>query len=164
VPAGDRATEIHAGVAPLWRRLLAFFIDGSAIAVVLALYLWAASAITGFKTPISQLAGLDSFVARVHALQPILLPGVVLGLVIALAYSAAFAVLLDGRTLGRLMAGIRLVDRRGVAPSPTRAVIRALLAVLSFALFLGGFWLALFDRRGQTLHDKLTSTFVVRPG
>ncbi|RYZ38766.1 MAG: RDD family protein, partial [Myxococcaceae bacterium] len=27
----------------------------------------------------------------------------------------------------------------------------------------GGFWMALFDRRGQTLHDKLTSTFVVQP-
>jgi uncharacterized RDD family membrane protein YckC len=83
--------------------------------------------------------------------------------VIAIAYSAAFAVLMNGRTFGRLMAGIRLVDRTGLPPSPTRAVIRALLAGVSFALFLGGFWLALFDRRGQTLHDKLTSTFVVRP-
>jgi uncharacterized RDD family membrane protein YckC len=138
-------------------------VDGIAIVAVLALYLGVASAIAGFKSPTTQLSGLDRFVARAHALQPILLPGAILGLVIAVAYSAAFAVLLDGRTLGRLIAGIRVVDRSGVTPSPTRAVIRALLSTLSFAFFLGGFWLALFDRRGQTLHDKLTSTFVVRP-
>lgn len=163
LPESVDTHDIQADVAPLWRRLLAWAVDGIAIAGVLALYLWIASAITGFKSPASQLSGLDRFVARLHALQSILLPGAVLGLVIALAYSAAFAVLLDGRTLGRLVAGIRLVDRSGVAPSPTRAVIRALLSTLSFGLFLGGFWLALFDRRGQTLHDKLTSTFVIRP-
>ena len=37
-----------------------------------------------------------------------------------------------------------------------------MLSLLSFALFLSGFWLALFDRHGQTLHDKLTKTFVVK--
>jgi uncharacterized RDD family membrane protein YckC len=40
--------------------------------------------------------------------------------------------------------------------------VRAALSLASFGLFLSGFWLALFDRRGQTLHDKLTSTFVVQ--
>ena len=59
--------------------------------------------------------------------------------------------------------GLRLVDTHGLAPAPTRAIVRALLSVVSFGLFLGGFWMALFDRRGQTLHDKLTSTFVVQP-
>jgi hypothetical protein len=42
-------------------------------------------------------------------------------------------------------------------------VVRALLSLISAGAFLGGFWLAIFDRRGQTLHDKLTRTFVVRP-
>jgi uncharacterized RDD family membrane protein YckC len=54
------------------------------------------------------------------------------------------------------------VDDSGAAPGPARALVRAALALVSFALFLAGFWLALFDRRGQTLHDKLTRTFVVR--
>ena len=73
------------------------------------------------------------------------------------------AFLWNGRTLGRLLLGLRLVDTHGVAPAPGRAIVRAILASLSFVLFLGGFWMALFDRRGQTLHDKLTSTFVVQP-
>ncbi len=155
--------QVQALVAPLWRRIIAWLLDGMAIAGVLGLYLWVASAIAGASASHSRLSGIDRWVARAHALQPVIIPGIVLGVVIALAYSAAFAVLLDGRTFGRLLAGIRLVDKSGLPPSPTRAVIRALLSAVSFALFLGGFWLALFDRRGQTLHDKLTSTFVVRP-
>ena len=155
--------QVQALVAPLWRRIIAWLLDGMAIASVLGLYLWVASAIAGGSASHSRLSGIDRWVARAHVLQPVIIPGIVLGVVIALAYSAAFAVLLDGRTFGRLLAGIRLVDKSGLPPSPTRAVIRALLSAVSFALFLGGFWLALFDRRGQTLHDKLTSTFVVRP-
>ena len=155
--------EFHASVAPLWRRALAFAVDGATISGIAAVYLWVASTVAGASGSAARLSGLDRWAARAQALQPIIIPGVLLGVVIAIAYSAAFAVLMNGRTFGRLMAGIRLVDRTGLPPSPTRAVIRALLAAVSFALFLGGFWLALFDRRGQTLHDKLTSTFVVRP-
>jgi len=150
-------------VAPLWRRALAFAVDGATISGIAVVYLWVASTVAGASGSVARLSGLDRWAARAQALQPIIIPGILLGVVIALAYSAAFAVLMNGRTFGRLMAGIRLVDRTGLPPSPTRAVIRALLAGVSFALFLGGFWLALFDRRGQTLHDKLTSTFVVRP-
>jgi uncharacterized RDD family membrane protein YckC len=67
-----------------------------------------------------------------------------------------------GQTLGRKLTGIQLVDRSGLPPLPTRAVIRAVLAGFSFLFFFAGYWLALFDRKGQTLHDKLTRTYVVR--
>ena len=82
--------------------------------------------------------------------------------VLAMAYAAAFAVLRAGATPGRSLMRIRLIDRNGASPSPARTIFRAILSCVSFASFLGGIWLALFDRRGQTLHDRLTSTFVVR--
>ncbi|HME92151.1 MAG TPA: RDD family protein [Myxococcaceae bacterium] len=154
--------EVQAQVAPVWRRLVAFFVDGIAISAIGALYLWAAFSIAGASGSPLRLSGIDRWVERIAAIQWAIISGLVLATLIALAYSAAFAVLWNGRTLGRLLAGVRLVDRSGLPPSPTRAVVRALLSAVSFALFLGGFWLALFDRRGQTLHDKLTSTFVVR--
>ena len=155
--------EVHAQVAPVWRRLVAFFVDGVAISAIVALYLWAAFSIAGASASPLRLSGIDRWVERIAAIQWAIFVGLVLATLIALAYSAAFAVLWNGRTLGRLLAGTRLIDRSGLPPSPTRAVVRALLSAVSFGLFLGGFWLALFDRRGQTLHDKLTSTFVVRP-
>jgi resuscitation-promoting factor RpfA len=156
--------EIHARPASLWRRLLSFSIDTAAIAGVALLYILLASSIAGLKTPSSQgLTPLDSIAAWMHALKSVLLPGVFLLLVLATVYCAVAAFLWNGRTLGRLLLGLRLVDTHGLAPAPSRAIVRAMLSVLSFGLFLGGFWMALFDRRGQTLHDKLTSTFVIQP-
>jgi uncharacterized RDD family membrane protein YckC len=156
-------TEIHARPASLWRRLLAFTIDATAITAVAGVYLVLASSIAGLQVPETGLSGLDALVLRARALEPILLPGAFLVLVLALVYCAVAAFLWKGRTLGRRLLGLRLVDTSGLAPAPGRAVVRALLATLSFGLFLAGYWMALFDRRGQTLHDKLTSTFVVQP-
>ncbi|MCP3058464.1 RDD family protein [Myxococcus sp. K38C18041901] len=154
--------EVHARPASLWRRLLSFSVDTAAIGGVAALYITLASSVTGMK-PEAGLSGLDGFVAWLRALHTVLLPGFFLVLVLALVYCAVAAFLWNGRTLGRLLLGLRLVDTHGLAPAPGRAIVRAMLASLSFVLFLGGFWMALFDRRGQTLHDKLTSTFVVQP-
>jgi uncharacterized RDD family membrane protein YckC len=164
VAASTGDNEIHARPASLWRRLLSFTIDAASIVGVATLYITLASSITGVKMPSSQgLTALDSIAAWMHALKSVLLPGAVLLLVLAAAYCAIAAFLWNGRTLGRLALGLRLVDTHGVAPAPTRAILRAMLSLLSFGLFLGGFWMALFDRRGQTLHDKLTSTFVIQP-
>jgi uncharacterized RDD family membrane protein YckC len=156
--------EVHARPAQLWRRLLSFTVDTTAIVGVALLYILLASSIAGVKSPSSQgLTALDSIAAWMHALKSVLLPGIFLLLVLATVYCAVAAFLWNGRTLGRLLLGLRLVDTHGLAPAPSRAIVRALLSVVSFGLFLGGFWMALFDRHGQTLHDKLTSTFVIQP-
>ncbi|MBJ6761241.1 RDD family protein [Myxococcaceae bacterium JPH2] len=164
VPTTPGVEEVHARPASLWRRVLSFSVDTAAIGAVAAAYITLASSVAGVKAPHQAgLTGLDAFVAWLRALHTVLLPGMVLMLVLATAYCAVAAILWNGRTLGRLLLGLRLVDTHGLAPAPGRAILRAMLASLSFFLFLGGFWMALFDRRGQTLHDKLTSTFVVQP-
>lgn len=80
----------------------------------------------------------------------------------SVGYGFVFSSGLQGRTLGRLLFGLHLVDARGRPPQLSRALARAVLSLMSFGLVLSGFWLALVDRKGQTLHDKLTGTFVVR--
>jgi uncharacterized RDD family membrane protein YckC len=156
--------EVRARPAALWQRITAFIVDGALVGCVLALYVGLAAALINPHAPTTQLSGIDGVMARVHQLSSVLAPCVALALVLGLAYTAAFALLWNGRTPGRRLLGIRLVDRTGLAPTPGRAITRAALSVVSFVPFLAGFWLALFDRRGQTLHDKLTQTFVVRPG
>ncbi len=155
---------MHASPATLWRRCLAALVDLIAVGSVVSLYFTVAAAVTGAAAPASNPGGLDGLMQQLHAWHALLLPGAVLAAVLALTYTAVFAFLWEGRTLGRWLLGIRLVDLSGHPPTPTRAVARAALSALSFVLLLGGYWLALFDRRGQTLHDKLTSTFVVRLG
>ena len=82
---------------------------------------------------------------------------------LALAYSWLFAAL-GGRTPGMWLAGLRLVRQDGGAPetvSVARALARAALALLSVLPGAFGFVLALFDKRGQTLHDKLAGCLVI---
>jgi len=79
----------------------------------------------------------------------------------AVAYSWLFTAL-GGRTPGLALAGLRLESKRGGTLSIGGALARALLAVLSAALGLAGFALALVDLRGQTLHDKLCGAVLVR--
>ncbi len=127
----------------------------------------------GYTALTAKVAGIEPGPARggpldvaahlLHAWSPVLLPAAGVMVAVALVYTALFAMLWSGRTPGRFVSGIRLVDRRGAPPGPVRALLRAVLAQLSWALLLGGFWWGLFDRRGQTLHDKLTRTFVVQP-
>lgn len=140
--------DVLATPASLWRRSFAWVFDLIVIAAVVGGFFAAALAVIGKPSP--------------SLLLSVALPG--LGVVgfVAFVYTTLFAFLWRGRTPGRRLLGIHLVDASGHAPNAGRALVRAALSLASFTLFLSGFWLALFDRRGQTLHDKLTSTFVVR--
>jgi resuscitation-promoting factor RpfA len=149
--ASDQAAvegDVLAKPASLWRRSFAWLLDLTVIATVVSSFFAAALAAIGRPSP--------------SLLLSVAVPA--LGVVgfVAFVYTTLFAFLWKGRTPGRRLLGIHLVDATGHAPRAGRALIRAALSLASFALFLSGFWLALFDRRGQTLHDKLTSTFVVR--
>ncbi len=163
-PQAPAVRDVRARPASLWRRAGALLSDTAIVGGVLYLFLWLALLLV--RPPAwhrAQLPGLDGVVARLHAVQGVLPFALVLGVLLAVVYSSVYGFLWGGRSPGRFLFGIRLVDKRGLAPGPGRAVARALLAVVSFGLCLAGFWLSLFDRRGQTLHDKLTRTFVVRP-
>jgi resuscitation-promoting factor RpfA len=144
----SEAVDVLAAPASLWRRTCAWLLDLAVIAVVVAAFFGAALAVIGRPSP--------------SLLLSVAVPA--LGVVgfVAFVYTTLFAFLWHGRTPGRRVLGIHLVDASGHAPRAGRALVRAALSLASFGLFLSGFWLALFDRRGQTLHDKLTSTFVVQ--
>ena len=85
---------------------------------------------------------------------------VALFVVTAVAY-AALLTALCGRTPGMVLAGHHLRRLDGSAPTTSEAMLRAALALPSAALGLFGFTLALFDRRGQSLHDKLSGCITV---
>ena len=72
----------------------------------------------------------------------------------AVAYSFVF-VALGGRTPGMALAGLRVRTLYRDDATPGLAFLRALLSLFSALLGFFGFSLALFDARGQTLHDKL---------
>ncbi len=69
----------------------------------------------------------------------------------------------SGQTIGKRLLGIRVVDfATGAGIDHVRALGRSIGRLLSgFILGLGYLWM-LWDRDGQTWHDKLASTTVVR--
>lgn len=159
---GARPHEVHATPAPLLRRLGAFLIDAAIVLGIAFIFLFVAATVAGVKAPPTPYGGFDKLIHLSRAFESVLKPTLGLAVVLALLYSTVFAIIWNGRTLGRRVLGVQLVDGSGLPPTPVRAAVRSLLSLVSFALFLGGFWLALFDRHGQTLHDKLTGTFVIR--
>ncbi len=152
--------EIHAEPGGALAQLGAWLVDAIVLCALFALYLFAAQAIAG-RIPPSDQTGLDWLVDRAVAWRVVLMLGAGLLAVLSFVYSSLFHAL-GGRTLGKRLFGLTLVDSSGQPPPLARSAIRSLLAFVSAGLLLMGFVLMLFDRKGQALHDKLTGTFVVR--
>jgi len=136
-------------------------VDGALIALISALFV----ALAALQLGASKLAPLGAqsweswadgllFAHRLPVLWALLCAALALG------YSWLFAAL-GGRTPGARLAGLRLQREDGFPLDPLQALLRAALAIPSAALGLFGFVLALFDPRGQTLHDKLSRSLLV---
>ena len=129
------------GQKPTASRLAAWLID----AVLLA------TCCTGFVYLAGRACRVTYWFDFVRDTSPLL--ATMLGL-LAVAYSFVFVVL-RGQTPGMAAAGLRVTTLHGDDPTPIEAFLRALLSLPSAFLGFSGFTLALFDARGQTLHDKL---------
>jgi len=137
-----RARAAPARLASRTRRILGWAIDLGLLVSLLAGHVVLAARLAG--TPHQRFSPVLA--------APLL--WLALGCGLALAWSWTF-VALWGRTPGMALTGQRLRMLHGGAPTPMTALVRALLAVLCGAPGLFGFVVALFDARGQTLHDKL---------
>jgi uncharacterized RDD family membrane protein YckC len=170
VPAQEMATgrvdplEIIAYPAPLWRRVLALVIDTVLLLALLTIVSVVVLILGKAPRLPDGLSVLDMLAVRLHDSPKLCTAVAVMGLGIATSYATLFAASFKGRTLGRTLLDITLVDKRGATPTPVRALFRGVFSVVSFMALFAGFWWSLFDRRGQTLHDKLSATYVVRFG
>lgn len=67
---------------------------------------------------------------------------------------------LFGRTVGKLVLGVRVVDSRGQRPGFIQSAVRAFGYLLSSIFLLGFIWIGLTPRR-RGWHDHLARTWVV---
>jgi uncharacterized RDD family membrane protein YckC len=75
-------------------------------------------------------------------------------------YLVAFTA--GGQTLGKMVAGIKVVGMRGTTVDVGRAVLRSLIWLALAAPAGLGFLTAFFNREHRGLHDQLAGTRVVR--
>lgn len=85
-----------------------------------------------------------------------------LGILIGLAYYVYLEGSPSGQTVGKKVMNIRIVDSESGGPiGYGRAVLRYFARILSaIPCLLGYFWM-LWDKNGQTWHDKITTDVVV---
>ncbi len=70
--------------------------------------------------------------------------------------------LLNGRTIGKVLLGVRVVGANGERITFGKALVRSLMKIVSiYVLFLGCLWVV-WDGRKQGWHDKVAGTLVVR--
>ena len=89
--------------------------------------------------------------------------GTLLNIVLGLLYFTLMIGLVNGKTIGGMALGIRVVSAdSGGSVGIGKALIRAIVAYVSgLVIALGYLWM-LWDRNKQTWHDKAAGTYVVR--
>ena len=141
------ATVAYAG---FWRRFLALLIDGIILGVVggiLASVLGLGSGSSG--------DGSVSFNFGTG--------GTLLNFVLGLIYFTLMIALVNGKTIGGMVLGIRVVPADGGARVGIgKALIRAVVAYVSGLVIVLGYLWMLWDRNKQTWHDKAAGTYVVK--
>lgn len=119
--------------ASVWKRFFAFLID----AAVFAVLFWALAQV------------MDNV-----SLSVVLL--VLVWLYYALLESSPVQA-----SLGKIIMGIKVVDRRGRRLSFWQATERILSKLITNITFYFGFFIAAFDRQKQTLHDRISHSAVI---
>lgn len=143
--------------APPVRRAAAWAVDGALLALA------AAGLPGGLLASTGAFRGAGSIAAAIAGGLPIVLPSLAFVLVAALVY-ATVAHALAGATLGKRLAGIRVVGPDGRPPDPATSARRSAWALLSLALGGAGLLPALVTPSRRALHDLLAGTRVVIAG
>lgn len=141
------ATVAYAG---FWRRFLALIIDGIILGVVGGIL----ASVLGLG---SGSAGGGS--ARFNFGTG----GTLLNIIIDLIYFTLMIGLVNGKTLGGMALGIRVVPADGSGSvSIGKALIRTIVAYVSGIVFALGYLWMLWDSNKQTWHDKAAGTYVIK--
>ena len=158
----EELTKAPSSLPLVWARMGAGVIDLGAVSL-LTLFALGAGVVAFGPQRLAPLAerGLDYVVDGLFVGRGLGL--FVLGLfaLFAVVYSALGHFLL-GRTVGKAVMGLELVDRRGRAPTPGEALARSVAWGVGIVPVGAGYAFALFDREHQPLHDRLVGTRVVR--
>ncbi|MCD6012992.1 MAG: hypothetical protein K0Q79_2854 [Flavipsychrobacter sp.] len=64
-------------------------------------------------------------------------------------------------TIGKRALGIKVTDLNGERITFGQASARYFCSIISFIILLVGYFMMLWDEKGQTLHDKMAGTLVV---
>ena len=151
--------KIDFNIASTQKRLASFMIDDMVVAILL---------FSIFYTPLMEMINslpalmtiedLEIFKQNINKFASVNLPFILL---LKILYHTFF-VWQNGTTLGKYIMKIRVIElERASTPTLSKALLRAIIRIISEVFFYLGFLLAFFTPLKQTLHDKLSSCVVV---
>jgi uncharacterized RDD family membrane protein YckC len=148
-------------VAGFWRRAAAGMVDA---AILLALFLLLdvmVSLILRHPLPRLRQLGPDYLLDIAVNGDALAVTGLVVLAILGFLYFFIFHAL-KGRTPGKQLLGLRVIDGYGQRPSFLRALVRTAAYVPStMVLALGFVWIG-FDREKRGLHDWVADTYVIK--
>lgn len=146
--------------APVWRRAVAFALDGALLAPLLLLVAWLWGYTFDISLPRRDLPLLDWLVQLGRGDDPMVIGGLLVGILTWGFYQLTFH-LLFSTTPGLTLLGLRLVDERATPLGPAQAIVRVASSILSGLFFLLGYVWIVFDSGRQGFHDKVAGTQVI---
>jgi uncharacterized RDD family membrane protein YckC len=150
----DPAAWNHALRGGFWRRFWAFQIDILFLKILMGIFV-----VAGFLA--AQMGAGDaglSLLSQVRVIAPLILPlAAVLGVVYFSFFHGAW-----GQTIGKMILGVRVVEKNGQPITFPQALLRTFSYLVSaFPVFLGFIW-AGFTSGKRSWHDLISGTIVVR--
>lgn len=140
-----------------WRRFWAFWIDAIISSLLPAILCFALALLIVWKT-----ANTPQEPVSAIWLIPLYLLWCVLGLICTWLYFALLESSKHQATLGKLLLGLKVVDKQGQRLSFARATGRYFAKLLSYAIMYIGFLMMPFTNRKRALHDMIAGTYVVK--
>ncbi len=132
-------------LAPINKRVIAFTIDEIIISFLVAVIVW--DQLKVLKTPEAMMNYTSSIFFYIMGIK--------------ILYQAVF-VSMYGATLGKMAMKIKVIDAEYLGlPSISESIIRAVVRVISEAVFYFGFLVASFSPVKLTWHDRAAKTLVV---
>ena len=137
-------------VAGIGSRALAAAVDSVIILIIMLALVFGALA-------------MNAIAPSTHALGPLLIPVVVVASVVPVLYYVVFEVATAGRSLGKLIFGLRVVDLQGLPVGLADSLVRNLIRILDFLPLLYGVGVITMFAGGQPrrLGDLAAGTVVV---
>ena len=153
------AQPVRLVLASRWQRFGGYAVDCLTLSVLQTI-LAIVSLRLRFETP-------SWFEDSLYPVEPPSLFGILAGwfilLVGPLLYFWLMTGLNDGRTLGKMAVGTKVVNEDGESPSLLTAFMREVIGKFISRIVLGlGFIWILFDPKFQGWHDKIASTYVIK--
>ena len=150
--------KVHA--AGLFRRAGGGLLDLLVLAGMAAVLASRLAAATATATS-AELGVLDRWAAFLASQSPRLAPGLLAFCIFAVVYFTV-AHRLFGRTLGKALLGIEVVDRTGARLGWFGSLARSLAYLLALLPATAGITWIVFDRENRGMHDRLAGALVIR--